>query len=93
MPSGSITPWRKTRIGSLSMKSCAALLRVRVIATAAWQPNSVASTARPSSSGVVPERAVEAMIEPTAMVIAKSKLDIFAKLRTPWIRQNRITAA
>lgn len=54
-------------------------------------PKSTTNPNAPVSSAGVSVRRVEAMTEPIATVMAKSKLDNFEKLRNPTIRVKRIS--
>ena len=64
----------------------------RVLETTNWIMNSDASPAAPVTRLGRGARIVEASTEPKATVMAKSKLDILAKLRSPVIRVSTSSA-
>ena len=61
--------------------------------TAAWSANREASATAPWSSGGLRLSSVEAITAPDAMVMAKSRLDIFEKLRSPTSRTSPTSTA
>ena len=77
--------------GSLSTTRSIHEVCLRSSAIPNWIPNRLASAAAPRGSDGLGDRMVLASTDPTAIVITKSKLDIFEKLRSPTRRVSAIT--